>query len=414
MELPQSQGRPFLDLYSVAFQTNPHAALQAAREQHWCADTPLGLAVLRYAEVQTLLAHRSLRTPGADWLALQGITAGPLVETMQSFLLNTHGADHDRVRRLVTGAFTASAVAAFRPHMRQLATDLADDLADRLTTGPCDFMETFAAPYAWRALCAFVGIPAAALEQVRAWNADIGLLFGMSVAAHAPRIEAALGGLHTFIDALVAQERRDPSANLLSALVVAGEGGELLTPAELRAMVITLMSAGSGTVTQQLGHALLTMLTQPALWHQLATAPAMVPPIIEEIMRVAPSVVLGVPRIAIADLELNGLAIPAGSCLLPITGSANHDERVFANADTVDPTRDPHPHLSFGGGMHRCIGAALARAELAEALPILASTLAGVRLAEPVQWCAATEAVYGPIRLLLSAAPTDTSPAPAA
>lgn len=405
MDTPQTQSRPFLDLYGVAFQSDPHAALKAVREQHWCADTPLGLAVLRHTEVQALLAHRSLRTPGADWLALQGITAGPLVETMRTFLLNTHGADHTRVRRLVTRAFTASAVAAFRPHLHQLASELTAELAERLAAGPCDFMHTFAEPYAWRALCAFVGIPAAALEQVRAWNADIGLLFGMSVASHAPRIEAALAGLHEFIDALVAQERLAPSDTVLSALVAAGEDGELLTPAELRAMVITLMSAGSGTVTQQLGHALLTMLARPELWQQVASEPAMLPQIIEEIMRYAPAVVLGVPRIAIEDLELNGLAIPAGSCLLPITGSANRDEQVFANAEQVDPTRTPHPHLSFGGGMHRCIGAALARAELAEALPLLATSLAGVRLAEPVAWCAPTEAVYGPTQILLSSSP---------
>lgn len=220
-------------------------------------------------------------------------------------------------------------------------------------------MDHFAAPYAWRALCAFVGIPAAALDQVRSWNADIGLMFGMSVATHAPRIEAALDGLHAFIDELVAQERRSPGNTVLSALVAAGEDGELLTPAELRAMVITLMSAGSGTVTQQLGHAL-----------------------------------------------------PAGSCLLPITGSANRDERVFADAERIDPARAPHPHLSFGGGMHRCIGAALARAELAEALPLLATALAGVRLAEPVTWCAPTEAVYGPTRLLLVSSAADAGATP--
>ena len=135
----------------------------------------------------------------------------------------------------------------------------------------------------------------------------------------------------------------------------------------------------------------------------------MVTQIIEEIMRYAPTVVLGVPRIAIEDLELNGLAIPAGSCLLPITGSANHDEQVFSNAEHVDPTRTPNPHLTFGGGIHRCIGAALARAELAEALPLLATTLAGVRLAEPVTWCSPTEAVYGPTQLLLSLSPADAS-----
>lgn len=400
MESPHDhpQARPFLDLYGAEFQTDPHGALRAVRERHWCADTAIGLAVLRHAEVQALLNHRGARTPGADWLALQGFAEGPLVEAMRSFMLNTHGADHDRVRRLVTRSFTGAAVEAFRPRMRQIAAEL----ADALPAGACEFMEDFAEPYAWRVLCEFVGIPAAALDQVRRWNTDIGLLFGMSVADHAPAIEAALAGLYAFIDGLVAQTRQAPGDNLLSALVKAGEDGDALSQGELRAMVITLMSAGSGTVSKQLGQAIVTLIARPELWEQLAADPpgaAPTPKIVEEIIRLAPAVVLGVPRIAIEALEINGLPIPAGSCLLPITGSANQDGLVFAHADAFDAAREPNPHLSFGGGMHRCIGAALARAELGEALPALARRLAGLGHAGPAEWLPATEAVYGPTRL---------------
>ena len=287
-----------LDLYGSAFHSDPYGELARLRAQDWYAGTAIGTAVLRYHEVQTLLSMRELRTPGADFLAVQGITDGPLVDIMRGFLLNADGAAHARVRRIVNNAFTTRRVDGFRPSVAAMADELIDAMAAR---EECDFVAAFAEPFALRVLYRFVGIPEDMRADLQRWTADVGLIFGFSVA--------------------------------------------------------------------------------------------------EEVVRYCPSALLGVPRIAKVDVELKGLTLTAGSCVLPVTGSANRDESVFDRPDTLDITRPRTGHLTFGGGIHFCLGAALARVELAEALPRLAARIRNPQAAGPGTWLPPTEAVYGPLSL---------------
>ncbi len=397
---------PVLDLYGEDFRTNPHAVLGELRQQSWQAATSIGTAVLRYDEVQTLVSMRELRTPGADFLAMQGITDGPLVETMRGFLLNADGEPHNRVRRLVNKAFTVRRVEEFRPTVRGIAEELVGEL---VTREECDFVADFADPFALRVLCRFVGIPedvqADVQADVRQWTADIGLLFGFSVTEHSARIETALRNLHQFIDELLVEHRKTPRDDLLSALIAAEEAGELLTDAELRSMVITLMSAGHGAVQHQLGNAMSAFMAHPDQWRLLAAEPGLAPAAADEVVRFCPSALLGLPRIAKADIELNGVEFAAGACVLPITGSANRDASVFEAPDTLDISRKRATHLTFGGGIHYCLGAALARVELQESLPLLASRLLEPNPAGLDEWLPPTEAVYGPTRLPMRSSP---------
>ncbi|WP_212987088.1 cytochrome P450 [Actinoplanes auranticolor] len=390
---------PVLDLYGDEFRSRPHEVLASLREQGWWAQSPVGPAVLRHEPVQTLLGMRQLRTPGVDFLALQGITDGPLVETMRSFLLNADGEDHQRLRRLVSKAFTVRRVRDFRPVVRSCADEL---IAAMAGTDRADFVAAFAEPYSLRMLCAFVGIPEGDSAQVNGWAHDVGLIFGLSVAEHAGRIEAAVHSLNLFIDELIEARRRAPGPDLLSALILAEESGELLDDAELRAMVITMLSAGQGTVQFQLSQAVATFLAYPEQWRLLADRPDLAANAAEEVVRFCPSALLGVPRIAKSDVELHGTVFPAGTCLLPITGSANRDKAVFPRAGTFDIRREPTAQLTFGGGIHYCLGAALARVELQEALPRLAAGLRELSAAGEAEWLAPTEAVYGPVRLPVS------------
>jgi cytochrome P450 len=396
MTTPEAGGAPFLDLYGEDFRIDPYAVLGRLREQSWQAGTAIGTAVLRYGEVQSLLSMRQLRTPGADFLAMQGITDGLLVDTMRGFLLNADGEAHDRVRRLVSKAFTVRRVEDFRPTIRGIAEEL---VAEMVLGEECDFIAAFAHPFAWRVLCRFVGIPEEAQLEVRLWAHDVGLIFGYSVEEHRARIEAALRNLHGFIDELVDERRQAPRDDLLSALIAAEEAGELLTDAELRSMVITLMAAGHGTVQHQLGQAMSAFMAYPQQWRLLAAEPALAAQAADEVVRYCPSSLLGLPRIAKTDVEVNGLKLAAGACVLPITGSANRDASVFEAADTLDISRKRMPHLTYGGGIHYCLGAALARVELQEALPLLASRLLEPTPAGPGEWLPPTEVVYGPVRL---------------
>jgi len=394
-----------LDLYGEDFRVDPYAVLRRLREQTWHASTPIGTAALRYDEVRTLLSMRQLRTPGADFLAMQGITDGILVDTMRGFLLNADGEAHDRVRRLVSKAFTVRRVEDFRPAMRAIAEEL---VAEMTLFEECDFIDAFAHPFAWRVLCRFVGIPDGVQAELRRWTHDVGLIFGYNVEEHRLRIETALRSLHEFIDELVEERRRAPTGDLLSALIAAEESGELLSGPELEAMVITLMAAGHGTVQHQLGQAVSAFMAHPQQWRLLAAEPALAAQAADEVVRYCPSSLLGLPRIAKVDVEVNGVGFAAGACILPITGSANRDALVFEDADSFDISRKRAPHLTYGGGIHYCLGAAMARVELQEALPLLASRLLEPAPAGAGEWLPPTEVVYGPVRL-----PIKYQPAPA-
>ena len=387
---------PFLDLYGEDFRSDPYGVLASLRGQSWHANCAIGTAVLRYSDVQALLAMRQLRTPGADFLAMQGITRGPLVETMRGFLLNADGEPHHRVRRLVGKAFNVRRVEDFRPTVAEIADALIEQMAQ---TEQTDFVCAFADPFAMRVLYRFVGIPPSVQAEVVQWTAEVGLLFGFNVADHVERIEVALSNLHAFLDDLLALRRSAPRNDLLSALIAAEEGGELLTDAELRSMVITLMSAGHGTVQHQLGNAMSAFMTHPRQWELLSANPVLAIQAAEEVVRYCPSALLGVPRIAKSTFTLHGVDFPTGACILPVTGSANRDASVFEAPDILDITRRRPAHLTYGGGIHYCLGAALARVELQEALPRLAARFKDPHPAGPGEWLPPTEAVYGPIKL---------------
>lgn len=394
-EQHDTRGPASLELHGAAFQSDPHAALRACAERHWYADTMMGPAILGFDEVQAVIQSRQFRTPGADFLAMQGITSGPLVALMQGLLLNTDGAAHDRVRRLVSKAFTGPRVEAYRATIRATA----ERLADGLVGGTHDFVAEFADPLGLRVLGGFVGIPIDAVARVAGWSADIGLLFGMNVVENSPRIEAALTALNAYIDDLLAARRADPADDLLSGLIAAEEAGDLLSDAELRAMIITLMSAGHHTTVRQLGNAMATFLGHPEQWQLLRADPSLAAQAAEEVVRHSPAAVLGVPRIAKAEVVLRERTFAPGTCVFPITGAANRDPRMFSEPDRFDITQRRRPHLTYGGGIHHCLGVALARAELQESLLALSARLRAPEAAGPATWYPPTEAVYGPISL---------------
>jgi cytochrome P450 len=161
-----------------------------------------------------------------------------------------------------------------------------------------------------------------------------------------------------------------------------------------------LMAAGNGTTLHQLGHALTTFMAHPQQWQLLADHPALAVSAAEEVVRFAPASLLGLPRVVKADFQLHDRHFAAGDGVLPVIGSANRDPRAFADPDRFDIARSRRqPPLSYGGGPHYCLGAALARLELREVLPLLADRLSEVEPAGPAEWLPPSEAVYGPVRL---------------
>jgi cytochrome P450 len=161
-------------------------------------------------------------------------------------------------------------------------------------------------------------------------------------------------------------------------------------------MLITLMSAGSDTSTHQIGNAMDMFIAHPAQWAILAAQPGLILQAVEEVIRFSPAVILGVPRAATVDIALDGLELRAGEIVLPITSSANREATVYDGADRFDITCKQRTHLTFGGGIHYCLGAPLGRAELQEALLVLSSRLTRFEHAGSVEWRPPTDAAYGP------------------
>jgi cytochrome P450 len=382
---------PFIDTLDPAYDEDIHAAHAAAREKSWYAETPTGLLVLRYRDVQAVLRDPRWRELGRDALRLAGIADGPLWEWFGQIMSTQEGAAHARLRRLVSQAFTPRSVERLRPVMRRTAHELLDRFVD---AGRCELVGAFAAPYPVRVIGALLGVPAGDFEQFHAWSSDLSLAFGSQVTAWRSRIEAALTSLSGYVDELLALRRRRPEDDLISSLIAAEERGDRLSPEELRAMVTVLIFGGQDTTQCQIACAIAAFLRHPEAWRRLARDPGLAADATEEVLRYE-SAGSGSPRIA----------GEAGTVALPSSPAANRDPEVYPEPDRFDiDRRHAEPQLAFGGGVHYCLGASLARAELQEALPILARRLPDLASDGPTEWRHGS-LIRGPERLPIAFSP---------
>ncbi len=389
---------PFFDILDPAFRVDS-PEVRAAADAGWWARTPIGIAVLRYQECGALLRDRRLRHGSLVLLAAAGVTSGPFFDWMRTILLNVEGEPHQRQRRLVSTAFTQRSVDVLRPFMRAKAHELIDGFAG---DGRCEFMTAFADPYPAWVIAELLGIPAERFDAFLGWATDMGLGFSRTAAAEQDRIDAAVAGLHACCDDLTAQRRANPGDDLISALIAAEVDGQRLTPDELRVLVSGLVFAGQDTTRNQLGLAVTRFTDHPHQWRLLAARPELASTAVEEVMRVDPTIsVIG--RVAIEDFTFQGVDIPAGTYVALFTATANTEPDTFGDAP-FDITAQRAAQLTFGGGIHYCLGTWLARAEMREALPILASRLGDIALDGPVV-SRPPVGVTGPITLPLRFAP---------
>lgn len=380
----------YLDILDPAFRVDSPEVL-AAQEASWYARTPLGPAVLRHAEAAALLRDRRLRPASRETLIGQGVTEGPAARWWLDTLLNTMEApDHTRLRGLVSGAFTARRVERLVPALQRRAHELIDAIASE---GRCDFVPAFADPYPLQAICEVLAIPERERPALAGWADDLGMIFTLAVPQFLPRIEAALAGLHDGVDELLALRRREPGDDLVSTLIQAGEAGEQLSRDEVRAMVAELIFASTTTTRNQFARAMVMFAEHPEVWALLRQRPELATNAVEEVMRLV-GTMPAITRFTVEDIEVNGLRIPAGTFLLVMVAAANTDPRVFDPVG-LDITRRRPAQLTFGGGVHHCLGSWLARIQLREALTILAQRMPGLQLdGEPV-WRPAA-GLYGP------------------
>ncbi len=281
--------------------------------------------------------------------------------------------------------------------MREVIERLVAPIAER---GRGDLVGEVCEPYPIPIICELLGAPSADWQQFSRWASDVLRIFDTNLLDQIPLIVAAQDELEAYTLELIAERRSRPADDLLTALIAAEAGGDRLSSEELVMMVEAVIVGGTDTTRNQLGCAVAILVEHPEQWALLAERPELAGPAVEETMRLM-GAVRGTGRIAAEDIEYRDVSFPAGTFISPAMAIANRDPTVWADPDRFDITRAPsgQPQLTFGSGIHYCLGASLARAELQEALPILARKLPDLRLDGPISWKPATVGIWGPDHL---------------
>ncbi len=393
---------PFID---ADFLTDPDEARRQYNEavqQNWLARIPMGYAVLRHEAITKVLRERRFH----HLLRLMGDVRQldpRLTENRRQNILTAEGDEHQRLRRLVSPAFTPKSAERLRPTMQATMNALIDHVADR---GHVEAIEEICEPYPIPIICELLGAPKQDWQDFSRWAQDV--LSGLDADANdkVDIIVTARDELDCYVRDLIARRRTEPEDDLLTDLIAANTDGDSLSDDELLTMVEAVLVAGVDTTRNQLGCALSLFADHPDQWTALADDPTLAPRAVEEVMRFQ-GAVRGTGRYADEDIEIDDVIFPKGTLVFPAFTSGNRDANVHEAPDTFDMKREsPVPQLTFGSGVHFCLGAFLARAELQEALPLLATRLPDLSLAEPATWKPPTAAIFGPERLQLNFTPT--------
>ncbi|MET8677152.1 cytochrome P450 [Streptomyces sp. NPDC004647] len=343
--------------------------------------TPEGVRVwlvTRYEDVRAALADPRL---AKDWVTHMtpedfDINVDPVQAFLDQHMLNLDPPDHTRLRRLVVKAFTPRRVAALRPRISAITGELLDAMAD----GPAetDLIEVFAFPLSVTVICELIGIPVGDRESFREWSETL-----LSSRGTREESRAAAVDMYEYFTHLVAERRRSPADDLLSALIAARDSGDSLSEHELLSMMFLLLVAGHETMVNLIASGVLALLTHPAELGRLRDNPSLLPSAVEELLRYANPLNHATERFTLEPVTIGDAIIPAKEWVMLATSSANRDASRFADADRLDVGRDASGHVGFGHGIHYCLGAPLARLEGEIAFGMLLSRFPGLTLAVP-------------------------------
>jgi cytochrome P450 len=346
------------------------SAMAALRgHEGWLAANPFGFVALDREAGEFFLRTRDAVFPGLTIAQLFGISDGPLHEEIVHNIININGSDHRRLRNLVNPALAPRAVDRYRPAMCRFLGDL---LADVPADGRCEFIAAFAKPYPSLVIAEVMGAPLADAPRLHHWSNWIQRQFdATSLLTERPRIEQAVEEFYAYADRLIAERQSTPGDDLISALIQAEAEGERLSHGELRNLVLNVLVGGVDTSQSQLAHAVRLLAEHPEQWELLRGDPeGLALPAVEEALRYEP-ITPFTARIVVSELEYRGVTFAPGAVVLV---SAWHANREGIEPDRFDIAADRGGArvLTFGAGVHYCVGANLARAEMQEALAFLA------------------------------------------
>jgi cytochrome P450 len=365
------------------FHADPYPFYRRLREQDPVHQSPLGFWVLtRYDDCVTALRDPRFGREAFAQLLADVYGDGTGVGALPRSMLFRDPPDHTRLRALVSKAFTPRVIDQMREHIQEIV----DRLLDRVQpAGAMDVIADLAYPLPVTVICEMLGVPLSDHESIRGWSADIARsLDAIGLPSDAEIVDRGRIARHAIGDyfrRLVPKRRADPRNDLLTGLIAAEEQGDKLSEGEVIAMCVLLFIAGHETTVNLIGNGLFALLQHPEQLARLQRDPALVTGAVEELLRYD-SPVQRTARITSVEVELGGRTLPAGAMVVTAIGAANRDPAQFADPDRLDIGRRDVRHISFGYGIHFCLGAPLARVEGQIALGTLLRRAPRLALAE--------------------------------
>jgi cytochrome P450 len=371
-------------LATVEGRADPYPLYQRLRALGPASAGPDGtLVVSGYTALSALLRDHRLRKTPERLLAASGYPdwqERPSLRLMFTSILMINPPAHTRLRRLVSAVFTSRRVEQLRPAVERIVAEACDRIA-----GDADFITGFGFPVPVTVIGELLGVPAAdrAMFQdlARDWTAVLEILSPLAV----DRADAAAAAIGSYLSDLARYRASQPADDLISALAAAANEGERLSEDELVTMAALLLSAGFETTTGLLSNGLVALLAHPDQAAWLRNEPGLAVPAAEELLRYDSPVQVLFGRSAPEEMQVAGLTLTAGQRVMALLGAANRDPAVFTDPDRLILDRKEHAPLSFGGGIHYCLGAPLARLEAQVAFPALLTRFPHLALAgDPV------------------------------
>ncbi|WP_309888601.1 cytochrome P450 [Archangium sp.] len=376
------------DFGSQRFKANPFPYYARLREEAPVfrmlapGNEPAWL-VTRYEDVNQVLKHARLSKDRFGSMTPEQAARMPwFVKFFKPLMQNMLGRDppdHSRLRSLVHKAFTPRLIERLRSRVQTLSDGLLDKAQRK---GSMDLVDDYALRVPVTIIAEMLGVPASDYRKFQRWSNRLTSNSSMTdVLLSIPSMVM----FDRYLRKLIAERRSSPGDDLLTALIQAEEAGDKLTPDELVSMVFLLLVAGHETTVNLIAGGTLALLQHPEQLERLRKDPTLIEPAVEELLRYASPVEVSTERFAREEFSMGGVTIPPGELVFAVLASANRDERQFKDPDTLDLGREPNKHVSFGMGIHYCLGAPLARLEGQIAIQTLVNRFPDLRLAKPVE-----------------------------
>jgi len=374
-----------LELHEAYYEAQKTPGMLRVRMPH---GEPAWLAT-RYEDVRFVLGDRRFSRAMAATHDEPRMQAG----RVDSGILLMDPPDHTRLRTLVAKAFTVRRVEELRPRAREIATDLVKDMV--AAGPPVDLVDMFALSLPVAVICELLGVPVEDRPKFRVWSDNVLSTSRLT----AEQFVASRNELRDYMHGLIEDHRAAPRDDLISALIEARDERDRLSELELVDLCNGILVAGHETTASQIPNFLVTLFEHPESMAKLRSDPSLIPGAVEELMRFVPlGVVGGFARYATEDVLVGDVLVREGEPVMVSVGAANRDAERFSAPTTLRVDEPPDQHMGFGHGVHHCLGAALARMELQEALRVLLTELPNLHMAGDIVW--KTELlVRGPLRM---------------